>query len=136
MVGSHFDYIRLKFQIEKDLIEKNFQFIKVSYDDVCLICEGSFKPTANRYEYIIGYDGVHNPKVFVKKPCIPYNDKIHMYPDGSLCLHYPKDESWTPAHRLYNTIIPWVHEWFVFYELYKITGKWEHDFVPHRIIEK
>ena len=32
---------------------------------------------------------------------------------------------------LYSCIIPWVHEWIVFYEIFLITGEWEHPEVLH-----
>lgn len=124
-----------KFSIEKTLIERNFQFINCTYTDKQLVCYGECQPTNVKYKYKIVYDGFHNPAVTVTAPIIVYDDDIHMYCDGNrLCLHYPDDKSWTSSHRLYNTIIPWIHEWFPLYELYQITGKWEHDFVPHRLI--
>jgi hypothetical protein len=32
---------------------------------------------------------------------------------------------------LYSHIIPWVHEWILYYEIYLITGIWEHPEVKH-----
>jgi hypothetical protein len=73
------------------------------------------------------------PKVYAINPKIPYNEDIHMYEDDNrLCLYYPKDFRWTEKVHLYNTIIPWTHEWFLFYELYKIYGKWMHPEVNHK----
>jgi len=60
-----------------------------------------------------------------------------MYPkNNTLCLYHKSDLSWNINCHLFDTIIPWTHEWFVYYELYCITGNWEHPFVPHKIIEK
>ncbi len=122
-----------KFSIEKRFIEQHYKFISCSYNKEKLVCKGFFKPTNTLYNYKIVYDGITNPLVTIESPQIEYNEDIHIYPNSkSLCLHYPKDEDWTRYHRLFNTIIPWTHEWFIFYELYLITGRWEHEFVPHR----
>ncbi len=126
-----------KFVTEKILIEKHFTFIKCAYNDRCLTCKGTYKPTNTLYEYKVVYDGISNPTVTVVSPCIDFNHDIHMYSDTKgLCLHYPKDKSWTPQMRLYSTIIPWIHEWFVYYELYLITGRWEHPYVDHKTIKQ
>ncbi len=122
-----------KFSVEKQFIEKHFDFVRCSYTDKMLTCHGYYQPTSTKYKYTIEYDGFRNPKITVTDPVIAYNDEIHMYRDNnSLCLHYPADKSWTSSHRLYNTIIPWIHEWFPLYELYLITGVWEHDSVSHQ----
>lgn len=87
------------------------------------------------YSYKVKLVPGKHPKVYVTDPVIVYDEEIHMYSDDNrLCLYYPKDFSWTSESRLFNTIIPWTHEWFVFYELYQITGKWQHPFVDHRRI--
>jgi hypothetical protein len=58
-----------------------------------------------------------------------------MFPkDKALCLYHPESDDflWEPKkHHIHNTIVPWTLEWFIFYELYSITGKWEHPFHPH-----
>lgn len=101
-----------------------------------LVCHGRCQPSEHSaiYEYKISYIPGRPPKVFVISPKIAYDDNIHMYRDGSLCLYYPKDYSWTATSNIYNTIIPWTHEWFIFYELYLLTGEWKHPFVDHKRI--
>jgi hypothetical protein len=136
MVGSEDEFLKFKFFVELSLIKKHYRFIKCTVVNGRLICVGNFKPTNRIYKYKIEYNGFYNPRVSIIDPIIEYNEDIHMYKDKCLCLHYPQDRSWTFCHRLYNTIIPWTHEWFVFYELYLITGKWEHDFVPHNSITR
>ena len=123
--------------LEKHLLEKHFAFLKVSLTSNGLICKGYCQPTeySITYNYKIIYSRSLYPKVYVTDPVIEYDDDIHMYySDHSLCLFYPKDFSWTGDSHLYNTIIPWTHEWFLFYEKYQISGRWEHPFVPHKKI--
>lgn len=121
---------------EKKLIENNFDFLKCTIKNEVLLCEGFCKPTplSIEYKFQISYNGKSSPKVNIIDPQISYNDDIHMFPsDNSLCLYHSSDIIWDyKKHHLFNTIIPWTIEWFVFYEIYLITGKWEHPFVPHK----
>lgn len=124
---------------EKSLIERHFNFIRCRIERGFLYCNGFYRPTefSTKYEYRIKYDGISRPKVQVKKPIIEYNDDIHMFPkDNSLCLYHKSDLIWNSTYNIYNTIIPWTHEWFVFYELYKIHGKWLHPYVAHKGIKE
>lgn len=122
--------------LEKKLLERHYSFVSVKVVDQTLICRGAYKPTeySENYEYKIKFKIGERPKVHVITPTIEYNDDIHVYKDLSLCLFYPNDFSFTYKSHLYNTIIPWTHEWFVFYELYLITGKWQHPHVKHNKI--
>lgn len=122
--------------LEKHLLEKHFNFLKVITSKEMLLCIGFYQPTESSpiYKYRIEFIPRTRPKVYVLAPDIVYDDDIHMYRDGTLCLYYPNDFSWKEDSHLYNTIVPWTHEWFVFYELYLITGKWHHPFVEHKKI--
>lgn len=120
---------------EKRLLEMNYSFLNCTIQNKILIIKGQFQPTdiSSVYFYKIKYDGEYSPKVYIEEPLIDYNDEIHMYPsDNRLCLYYPQDMPWNARlHHLFDTIIPWTHEWIIFYEKYLISGRWEHPFVPH-----
>lgn len=120
--------------LEKQLLQKHYDFLKVRVSNGAIYCYGYFKPSeySVTYYYKIRFIPEKPPKVFITNPVIQYNDDIHLYKqDNSLCLYYPKDFSWTKDSRLYNTVVPWTHEWILFYELYQITGIWQHPFVNH-----
>jgi len=119
---------------EAALIKKHYSFIECRKNKGVLYCHGHYQPTSESadYQYRIKYDPVSRPVVTVIQPHIPYHDDIHMYPkNNSLCLYHKSDLKWDSDCHLYDTIIPWTHEWFVFYELYQFTGEWLHPFVPH-----
>lgn len=121
--------------IEKSLLQKHYAFLKCEIKNGILYCYGSFQPTEEspNYSYRIKYNPIGSPTVNVISPEIQYHDDIHMYPkDNSLCLYHKTDLIWNTNHRLYNTIVPWTHEWFVFYELYKVYGVWLHPEVKHK----
>lgn len=124
---------------EKKLIEGTYGFLTCGIKQGKLVCIGLVKPTEYSTEYTvkIEYDAISSPKVFVEDPLIEYHDDIHMYPkDNCLCLYHSETDNFywnSKKHNIHDTIIPWALEWFVYYELYLITGKWEHPFKPHKI---
>lgn len=134
--------LRLILIREKKLLESNYDFLKCTINKNMLVCKGIVRPTKHSIEYSIKieYDGINSPKVYVVEPEIEFNDNIHMYPDKkNLCLYHPETDNfhWTPKkHHIFDTIIPWALEWLVYYELYLISGKWEHPFKPHRQIKE
>jgi len=126
-------------QREANLIKKYYEFIDCKVQNGVLYCYGNYKPTPEsiEYHYRIKYIPSNRPVVKLTEPIIEYNDEIHMYPnDNSLCLYHSSDLVWDSSCHLHDTIIPWTHEWFIFYELYLFTGKWLHPFVPHKKDDK
>ncbi|PKQ44210.1 hypothetical protein [Confluentibacter flavum] len=122
--------------LEIRLLKKHFPFLKFQIKNGKLLCHGYFQPSefSPVFHYIVEWCPNASPKVFPLSPKIAYNDDIHMYSDGSLCLYYPKDFLYTCKSHIHETIIPWTHEWFVFYELYQIIGRWLHPYVEHKKI--
>ena len=124
---------------ERHLLQKNYEFVQVRIISNQLICLGECTPCelSTTYSYKIKFAVGYYPKVYAVSPKIEYHEDIHIYPqDNSLCLFYPKDFSWTATSHLYDTIVPWTHEWFLFYELYLIHGKWMHPSVAHKDIKQ
>jgi|TARA_R100000501_G_C2623480_1_gene116602 hypothetical protein len=127
---------------EKKLIESHYDLLICSITKNGLCCKGSYKPTSysKPYSFSVTYSGKNPPDIHVTEPQINYHDDIHMYPKGeSLCLYHPETDNlhWdAKKNNIYDTIIPWTLEWFVYYELYLITGKWEHPFKPHLVIKE
>lgn len=121
---------------EKSLIKRHYEHIECTIKNGVLYCYGACQPTSESdiYKYRIKYKPDSTPITTVTSHAIEYNDDIHMFPkNNSLCLYHKTDMVWDSSiHHLYDTIIPWTHEWFVFYELYKLRGKWLHPFVSHK----
>jgi hypothetical protein len=95
---------------------------------------GTLQPTEKSPEYVVkvtySYSPDEYPKVWVVSPPIDPSSR-HLYRDGSLCLHYPKDWDWRPQEYLAKTIIPWTAEWLAFYEIWRLTGEWYGEEAPH-----
>lgn len=122
-----------KYLKERAAIKEYYDFLDCSITSSGLICCGTFsspKLTTN-YEVEIKFNYPSVPRVYIVQPKILYDPKIHMYPDNSLCLYYPKDNSYKSSDLLYETIIPWTSEWLIFYELFKFKGKWLGKYKRH-----
>lgn len=95
---------------------------------------GALRPTSQSPEYRvrIEYRMRYPPQVYVLSPDLAPNAPHIYYSDNSLCLHYPKDGSWSSEMLIANTIVPWTAEWLRFYEIWLVTGKWFGTEAPHR----
>lgn len=121
-------------QRESRLLRQHYNFVDVHISGRTLQCIGRCQPSELSivYTYRIKYTVDHPPVVHTVRPALEYDERIHMYKeDNSLCLYYPADYSWRSDSSLYNTIVPWTHEWFLYFELYKLLGKWLHPGVTH-----
>ena len=92
-----------------------------------LTCTGTIRPTddCDEYRICIKYVPGVPPQVFIVSHRIKPGKRIHMYSNGALCLHYPPDVNWRHRTSVATCTIPWVAEWVVCYELWKLTGIWE-----------
>jgi hypothetical protein len=117
-------YIRIV--TEKELIQKFFPVFNARIKGLSLICRGRIRPTerSGQYRVEINYAPWGSPVIYVLEPEIEVSTRIHTYSNGSLCLYDWREQPWQHKFHLHETIIPWIAEWLVFYELFLITGKW------------
>ena len=118
----------LLFQHQK-AIGGHFPFFKCKFEGNVLICAATISKDDYRNVYkveircVAGFEPstkIVEPNSIV--PCI----EIHMYPNHTLCLHYPPDMKWTGWTPIYRYTIPWLLEWIHYYEIYLINGNvWE-----------
>lgn len=117
---------------QKKEIELKFPFLKCRIKEDTLICKGDIQPAGcDVYKVKIEFRAGSFPQVYIIEPKIISNAEIHIYKEGGLCLFYPGDLKWKNNTSIAVYTIPWVYEWIMFYELYKLSGKWEGDYVPH-----
>jgi len=93
---------------------------------------GTLQPTESSPDYKIKiiYRYKKSPKVFILKPDIL--DNPHLYPDKSICLYFPPDGSWTYKLMIADTIVPWLSEWLLCYELWLDTKIWPGEEAPNK----
>ena len=94
---------------------------------------GELQPTelSPIYGVQIRYAYPKSPSVWVLTPTLE-SDAPHRYSDGSLCLYYPGDRSWTPGLPIAQTLVPWTALWLAFYEIWLRTGTWYGLEAPHK----
>jgi hypothetical protein len=86
---------------------------------------GVVQPTDRSCHYLveIQYHNPWRPRVRVLYPEIPPPFR-HLNPDGSLCLYYPPDSTWSPARYVADIIVPLAVTWLRAYELWIETHVW------------
>jgi hypothetical protein len=57
----------------------------------------------------------------------------HVYPDGSLCLFYPRQGEWDHTMLVAETTISWASLWLYNYEVWRLTGDWIGGGVHHKV---
>ncbi|MGH8543565.1 MAG: hypothetical protein ACREX3_08030 [Gammaproteobacteria bacterium] len=97
--------------------------------------QGLFQPNPSSPGYLIYvvYRLWGIPRVFVLDPMLPTNAP-HRWPDGSLCLFWPKNWRWTDDESIPATIMCWAALWLEHYEVWQELGVWlgpsSHDPFP------
>jgi len=112
---------------QKHHLTKQFNAFKANVVDGVLIANGTLKPTdeCDEYKVRIEYVPGMQPRVYVKSHELENIAEIHLYSEGFLCLFDPSETKWKDTNKLSEYTIPWTVEWILYYELWKITGKWE-----------
>lgn len=122
--------------INKYQVENNFNWmkLKILHKDKSLYGFGSLEINGKKYSIELYYSPFNTnrfERIYIKDESIIYDDKIHLYSDMSLCLYHPVLDK--PKFRmipLYE-IIPWITEWIVFYNLWKVYGIWLGKEIKH-----
>jgi hypothetical protein len=124
------------FVLQKELVERSFPFFRCTLKKDILECVGEITPSehCDTYKISIRYkkDGI--PEVRILYP--ETRHRVHMYPNGTLCLYDHRDQPWNARDNLHKKLIPWIAEWLVFYELFLMCGEWRGPEAPHDGFEK
>lgn len=111
---------------QKHNLERRYNFLKCNIINGTLIITGELQPElCDLYKIRIEFREGHTPMVFITSPHIVHQPAIHIYKEGCLCLYYPGDFKWRNSTKIADYTIPWIVEWILYYEIWKITGKWE-----------
>ena len=92
-----------------------------------MVWRAPLQPSAASDSYTIRleYSLASRPKITVEEPELIRPDGKplpHTFEGDELCLHYA--EEWESSDLIVSTIVPWISEWLLYYELWLITGKW------------
>ena len=93
-----------------------------------VVWTGLLKPGSITDAYLVEIDYRQNERPVVRILAPPLEvsrsqfREVHIFGDGSLCLH--SDADWNPTMPISTTVLLWVNEWLIYYELWKATGQW------------
>ena len=77
-----------------------------------------------RIEYRLGY----HPRATVIEPALerlhPDQPVAHTNGPNEPCLYTKAHPDWVTAMYLGDSVVPWLMEWLVSYELWRATGRW------------
>lgn len=125
---------------QKFQMAKHFPCFTCSIQNRVLICTGEITPSeeCDTYRIQIKLPAGMIPHVRILNPEIAPSTRIHMYTSGDLCLYKPNEQPWKVSDYIHKKIVPWIAEWLVYYELFKITGQWlgpeaTHDSGPKEV---
>lgn len=89
------------------------------------VWKGQFQPRPGSpvYTVSIRFRPRMAPEVKVLTPQIsPWAP--HVYEGGFLCLYWPKELNFNSSMFLAETIVPWIAQWLLYYELWQETDNW------------
>lgn len=104
--------------------------IKVDQKELVWKCEICPSPLSETYSIKMVYHKGKHPNVFVIDPILNFfsgEKKLpHVYstPKQWLCLYPRKAKQWDFHMPIIDTVIPWISEWLLHYELWLGTGVW------------
>lgn len=128
--------------LEKQQIRVYFPYLRCQIKGNVLEGKGRVRPTQDCDEYTVyfRFSPPNQPEVYILEPQIEYFEDIHLYPADHppypLCLYYPEDHLernksalkarwlWPAKLPFGTTIVPWISEWIICYEIWLRTGKW------------
>lgn len=115
--------------VEKALVESHFDWIDLHLDthSKSLVGRGKLKADKKEYKILLSYSPFYHQRydrIYIDDTSIKFNNDIHLYRDGSLCLYHPVIDNYAHPVMPLVKMIPWISEWIVFYELWKIYGIW------------
>lgn len=124
------DYIVRPIAEQVLIMKRLFPEFEVEWDKNQVTWQGKVTPTPLSETYIvkIEYSLEDLVRVWVVEPSLRElpNGKtpFHLYPEGCLCLYYPKDKEFTRKDYIAKHIVPWISVWLYYYELSLVTGTW------------
>ncbi len=130
---KHFKKKNISLALQYYNLQNEYPDMKIILHNNKIKCQFSVTPTplSKTYNIFMYYNGNSKPRVFL------YGDNVlkidcpdfpHIYDKNidkcraELCLYYGKE--WTREKLISETIIPWIIEWLVHYEIWLVTGKW------------
>lgn len=126
-MGNSWKVKNINLTVQTNNLKKLFPNSKFKSSHSCLIWIVELTPSemSKTYEVRLTYKLGEKPVVEVINPklIIPEGKSLpHVFSGNKLCL-YLADE-WRGDMLISNTIVPWISEWLLYYEIWLTTGEW------------
>lgn len=99
-------------------------------------------PLSDHYSVKLTYNLDRSPNVYVVSPTLKKRERgwdfNHVYNQKKqwLCLFYKKAREWKSNMFIADTVVPWISEWLLHYEIWSVTGKWNGGGISHGLANK
>lgn len=132
----HRENWELFLSVQKDLVEKNFEWIKLIIDtkNKLLIGQGDLIIDGRKFPILLSYspfNGNRYERIYISDGQVKYHRDIHLYGDLSLCLYHPLIDQGPFRKISLVKMIPWISEWIIFYLQWKKYGVWLGKEIKH-----
>jgi len=131
MYFSKKHYTKGELMVQTQSVLKRFPDADYRFQRGRLVLKLLLKPTEESITYTVVFrarEGIRGVDIFVTDPKVEiyYNNELvpHLYPNGSLCLYYPKYNEWDYRDSWADTLVPWTSLWLYYYEIWQETGEW------------
>ena len=98
-----------------------------AFEDGCCVAGGVGVPSAYHFVLERVKEGKHVDVFALDKLSLCEGEKglPHVYNTDKqhLCIYHRPSEEWNASHKI-TEIIPWISEWFYYYENWLVTAKW------------
>lgn len=120
---------KLNLATQGEILKRLFPASNLHISYSCLIWTADITPSplSQIYTIQLRYKLGESPQIHVLKPELvaPEGKRLpHTYPGKRLCLYLPRTGEWRGDMLLSQTIVPWISEWLLHYEIWLVTGKW------------
>jgi hypothetical protein len=120
---------RISLAVQAFNLKRMFPESRYMINRNCLTWESELTPSSlsKTYTVRLRYKLNKSPDIIVIKPGLisPDGENLpHTYSGERLCLYYPGVGEWRSNLLLARTIVPWISEWLINYEIWLATGTW------------
>jgi len=120
---------RLTVSDQRRMMERHcpqFQIVRSTNPGIVWLGQLRPSPLSIAYTIEICYRRRRKPQVWVRHPELRITPEqyrfAHIYSEGCLCLN--ADDEWSDCLPIATTVVGWISEWLLYYEIWRATGQW------------
>ncbi|TND10163.1 MAG: hypothetical protein FD123_411 [Bacteroidetes bacterium] len=103
------------------------------------IWEAELRPSSlsQLYRVKLEFKRGHHPDVYIVSPKLQLAkgavklEHVYSTKEQHLCIYHRPSNEWGDTLLIAKTIVPWISEWLLHYEIWLITGAWHGGGISH-----